>query len=106
MAYTAPVTIPVMVKARNSVTRSPSPLRPEVVALVADEARWWVGPGELAVLHVDHDEAAGRSLRGGPGGGQHAVPVEVVDLLELGQDTGSRRFGAGRGEGLHEQASG
>src|SRR5438270_1455446 len=94
-----------MVKARNSVTRSSSPLRPEVVALVADEAGWWVGPGELAVLHVDHHEAARWSLRGRPGGRQHAVPVEVVDLLELGEHRRTGRLRPCRGEGLHKQAA-
>src|SRR5205085_1555012 len=92
-----------MVKARNSVTRRSFRSRSEVVALVADEARWWVGPGELAVLHVDHHEAAGRSLRGWSGGRQHAVAVEVVDLLELGDYPGAGGLGPGCGEGLHEQ---
>src|SRR6059058_2019053 len=87
-------------------TRSPQPLTscPEVVALVADETRWWVGPHELAVLHADCDEAVWRPLRGRSRGRQHAVAVEVVDLLQLGQDVGPRRLGAGGRQRLHEEA--
>src|SRR5205807_5721920 len=94
-----------MVKARNSVTRSSSPLRPEVVALVADESRWWVGPGEFAVLHVDLHEAAGWSLRRRARRRQHPVAVEVVDLLQLGGHPAARGLGTGGREGLDEQAA-
>src|SRR5689334_19810894 len=102
----APVTIPVIVKARNSVMRRLPPSRSEVVALITDEAGWWVGSGELAVLHVDDDEAARWSLRGRPGGGQHAVAVEVVDRLELRHHPGPRGLGGDGGVGgqcLHEE---
>src|SRR5438270_13427902 len=80
--------------------RSPS----EVVALVADEPRWWVGSDELAVLHADHDEAVRWPLRRGPGRRQHAVAVDAVDLLQLGHHARTRRLGTRGGDVLYEQA--
>src|SRR5438552_14867805 len=91
--------MPMTVKARKWVTS-----RPEVVALVADESRWWVGAHELAAVDLHGHEAARWSFGRRPDRHQHAVAVEVVDLLELGQHAGARRFRAGGAQGLHEQA--
>src|SRR3954454_23835377 len=99
--------MPVMVKARNSVTRRSSLSTPhsgpEVVALVADEPLpWWIRPHEFSVLHVDDDEATWRPLGRRPRRGDHSVAVEVVDLLELGDDRRPRRLGPRLLQRLHE----
>src|SRR5437867_11029268 len=92
--------MPVMVKARNWVISSAS----EVVTLIADEARGWSVAHELAVGDLHRHEAAGWSFGRGTDRDQHPVAVEVVDLLQLGQNAGARRLGPGGAESLDEQA--
>src|SRR6476619_3550401 len=82
--------MPMMVKLRNVVTGAASRLLLVIeVAVAAEAVSGAVFAGELAVVNPDEDVTGRWPLRRWSRRCQHPEVVEVVDLAQLGQESGA-----------------
>src|SRR5467141_430161 len=92
-----PITIPTIVRARKVVMASrSSTARQDVLAVAPEGPGRVVHPNELAPLDPHHDVAGWRALARRIPSRQQAVGVELVDVLEDGDDSGPGGLAARR----------
>src|SRR5207248_11164743 len=99
-----PTTMPTIVKLRNAVIRQTSRLDEQVVAVAAEGLGRVVHPHELAALDLEEDVAGGWALPRRVGGRIEPVAVELMDVLQGGDERRALGPGPGRLQGLHEHA--